>query len=88
MNPDQTKAHAAGFLHALAIDPALAARWQTNIPNAERAQMIAQHLGLADVPSSNDLQAMTDYATANLSDAVAKATPGDAPAMSILAQQS
>jgi DNA-binding GntR family transcriptional regulator len=88
MNPDQTKAHAAGFLHALAIDPDLAARWQANIPNAERAQMIAQHLGLAEAPSEGDLQAMTDYATTHLSDAVAKATPSGVTAMSILTQQS
>jgi hypothetical protein len=88
MNPDQTKAHAAGFLHALAINPDLAAQWQTNMDNDQRAQMVAQHLGLAQVPSQSDLQAMSDYATSNLTDAVAKATPSNATAMTVILQQS
>jgi hypothetical protein len=88
MNSDQIKAHAAGFLHALAIDPNLAARWQGDIPNETRAAMIAQHLGLAQTPSESDIQAMAQYAGDNLPDAIAKASPGGAPAMMILATQS
>jgi len=88
MNSDQIKAHTAGFLHALAVNPDLAARWQTDMSNEDRAGMIAQHLGLAEPPSQSDLQSMTSYAKANLSDAIAKATPGGAQPLSIVMQES
>jgi hypothetical protein len=88
MNSDQIKAHAAGFLHALAIDPKLAAQWQTDIPNDQRATMIASHLGLAQTPSEDDLHAMASYANANLTDAVAKAAPGGAQPLIVVFKQS
>ncbi|HTA37518.1 MAG TPA: hypothetical protein VK760_00510 [Candidatus Acidoferrales bacterium] len=88
MNPDQVKAHAAGFLHALAINPNLAAQWQTDIPNGQRASMIASHLGLAQTPSEDDLHAMATYASGNLTDAVAKAVPGGAQPLIVVLNQS
>ena len=88
MTPDQIKAHAAGFLHALAIDPSLAAQWQGDISNPERASMLAQHLGLAQTPSESELQAMANYASENLKDAVANAGPGGAKPMIVVFQHS
>jgi len=88
MNSDQIKAHTAGFLHALAINPDLAARWQGDISNENRATMIAQHLGLAETPSQSDLHAMVGYANESLPDAVAKAVPGGAQPLSIIMQHS
>jgi hypothetical protein len=88
MNPDQIKAHAAGFLHALAVNPDLAAQWHGDLSNDQRAVLLATHLGLAQTPSESDLQAMAKYAGENLPDAVAKATPGGKTALMILLAQS
>jgi hypothetical protein len=88
MNSDQIKAHAAGFLHALAVNPDLAARWQGDLSNDQRATMLAAHLGLAQTPSVSDLQAMAKYASDNLPDAVAKATPGGKTTLMVLLTQS
>jgi cobyrinic acid a,c-diamide synthase len=88
MNSDQIKAHAAGFIHALAVTPALAAKWQGGMSNDERAALIGQHLGLAQAPSANDLQEMANYASANLSDTIAKANATAGVALMILINQS
>jgi hypothetical protein len=88
MNSDQIKAHAAGFLHALAVNPDLAAQWHGDLSNDQRAELLATHLGLAETPSESDLAAMAKYAGENLPDAVAKATPGGKPALMILLAQS
>jgi hypothetical protein len=88
MNSDQIKAHAAGFLHALAVNPALAAQWHGDIPNDQRATMLAAHLGLAQTPSESDLQAMAKYASDNLPDAVAKASPGGKVTLMVVVTQS
>jgi hypothetical protein len=88
MNQDQIKAHAAGFLHSLATNPTLAAQYQGAPSDEERAQILGQHLGLAQAPSAGDLQAMAQYAGANLQDAVAQASlPADTVKM-ILSTQS
>ena len=87
MNSDQIKAHAAGFLHALAVSPALAAQWRGDLSNDDRAAMIGQHLGLAQAPSASDLQAMAKHASAiNLPDAIAPQAnpPHPAPAVKVL----
>ncbi len=88
MNSDQIKAHAAGFLHALAVNPDLAAQWHGDLTNDQRATMLAAHLGLAQTPSQSDLQAMAKYASDNLPDAVAKATPGGKTTLMVILTQS
>jgi hypothetical protein len=88
MNSDQIKAHAAGFLHALAVNPDLAAQWHGDLSNAERATILAEHLGLAQTPSESDLLAMAKYASDNLPEAIAKATPGGKTTFMVIATQS
>ena len=88
MNSDQIKAHAAGFLHALAVNPDLAAQWHGDLSNDQRATILAAHLGLAETPSESDLQAMAKYASENLPDAVSKATPGGKTTLMVILAQS
>lgn len=88
MNSDQIKAHAAGFLHALATNQDLSAQWHGDLSNDQRATMMAAHLGLAETPSESDLQAMAKYASDNLPDAVANAKLGGKTTLMVILTQS
>jgi len=69
MNETQRAAAAAGFLHALR-DPDVLARWQDAVTDsASLRELIGSTLGLAAVPSEDDLAAMKTHAEEQLAGA-------------------
>jgi len=80
MTEVQRHAAAAGFLHVLRTSPEVFHEWNAAKKDdyAALGKLIQKSVGLAETPSSADIQAMAKYVDANLkteADAFAKAYP-------------
>ena len=74
MNDVARRAVAAGFLHALQTTPALFDEWMkiAKDDTAAIGALVARTLGLAQVPTADDLHAMAHHVDAHLSGMVAE----------------
>ncbi len=82
MNDVARRAVAAGFLHALQTTPALFDEWMkiAKDDTAAIGALVARTLGLAQVPTAEDLHAMAHHVEAHLSGMVAEIQAANANA--------